>query len=139
MRFLFLGDIVGSPGLALVKRAVPLLRVSQELDLVIANAENIANGAGIIPGQYRQLRASGVDAVTLGDHIYKKFDIADILAVASEPIVKPANFPSVSPGNDHCIISSQNGRRVAVISVMGRTYMKAVDCPFTAIDRVLGL
>src|SRR5580692_9849052 len=102
MRFLFLGDIVGSPGLALVKRAVPLLRSREQLDLVIANAENIANGAGITPGQYRQIRASGVDAVTLGDHIFKKFDIADILAAPNEPIVKPANYPAVSPGRDHC-------------------------------------
>jgi 2',3'-cyclic-nucleotide 2'-phosphodiesterase len=137
MRFLFLGDIVGSPGLALVKRAVPLLRSKEQLDLVIANAENIANGAGITPGQYRQLRASGIDAVTLGDHIFKKFDIADILAAPNEPIVKPVNYPAVAPGRDHCIVVASDGSRVAVISVLGRTYMKPVDCPFTAVDRVL--
>jgi len=137
MRLLFLGDIVGSPGLSLVRRAVPLVRASEKLDLVIVNAENTANGAGITPGQYRQLRSSGVDAITLGDHIYKKFDIADILAAPLEPIVKPANFPFVAPGKDHCIVSAQNQSRVAVISLLGRTFMKPVDCPFSAADRVL--
>jgi metallophosphoesterase (TIGR00282 family) len=137
MRLLFLGDIVGAPGLTLVKRAVPLLRASERLDLAIANAENAANGAGLTPGQYRQLRASGIDAVTLGDHIYKKFDIAEVLAIAGEPIVKPANYPIVAPGKDYCIVTLPSGFRVAVISLMGRTYMRAVDCPFAAADRVL--
>jgi hypothetical protein len=137
MRLLFLGDIVGSQGLALVRRAVPMLRAAERLDLVIANAENAAGGAGITPGQYRQLRASGIDAVTLGDHVYKKFDIADILANPTEPAVKPANFPPIAPGKDHAIVTAADGTRVAVVSLLGRTYMKAVDCPFTAIDRVL--
>jgi metallophosphoesterase (TIGR00282 family) len=137
MRLLFLGDIVGSPGLALVRRAVPRLRTRETLDLVIANAENTAGGAGLTPGQYRQLRAAGVDAVTLGDHVYRKFDIADVLANPAEPIVKPANFPAVAPGKDHIVVGAANGTRVAVISLLGRTYMKAVDCPFSAVDRVL--
>jgi metallophosphoesterase (TIGR00282 family) len=137
MRLLFLGDIVGSPGLALVRRAVPLLRSREHLDLVVANAENVAGGAGLTPGQYRQLRAAGVDAVTLGDHVYRKFDIADVLADPAEPAVKPANFPVIAPGKDHAVVNAADGTRVAVVSLLGRTYMKAVDCPFTAVDRVL--
>ena len=62
----------------------------------IANAENAAGGSGITPGQYRHLRAAGVDAVTLGDHVYKKFDIADVLADPAEPAVRPANFPAAA-------------------------------------------
>ncbi|HUR55987.1 MAG TPA: YmdB family metallophosphoesterase, partial [Gemmataceae bacterium] len=79
MRLLFIGDIVGSPGVALVRRAVPLLRRAESLDLVVANAENAANGSGLTPTQYRQLRAAGVDAVTLGDHVYKKLEIESVL------------------------------------------------------------
>jgi metallophosphoesterase (TIGR00282 family) len=138
MRLLFLGDIVGTPGLALVRRAVPMLRVQERLDLVIANAENTAGGAGLTPGQYRQLRAAGVDAVTLGDHVYKKFDISTLLADPVEPIVRPANFPATAPGKDHALITMLDGSRVAIVSLLGRTYMKAVDCPFSAADRVLG-
>jgi metallophosphoesterase (TIGR00282 family) len=137
MRLLFLGDIVGTPGLALVGQAVPLLRRSERLDLVVANAENVAGGAGLTPGQYRQLRAAGVDAVTLGDHVYKKLDIATVLSDPGEPAVKPANLPPSAPGKDHVLVTASNGVRVAVLALLGRTYMKAVDCPFAAADRVL--
>src|SRR5262245_7957628 len=137
MRVLFLGDIVGSPGLALVRRAVPLLRASERLDLVVVNAENAANGAGLTPGQYRQLRAAGVDAVTLGDHVYKKLDIERVLTNPDEPAVKPANFPPSAPGRDHAVVTAADGTRVAVVSLLGRTYMRPVDCPFAAADRVL--
>jgi metallophosphoesterase (TIGR00282 family) len=137
MRILFLGDIVGTASLALVRRAVPFLRAVERLDLVLANAENVAGGAGLTPGQYRQLRSSGVDAVTLGDHIYKKRDIAETLADPAEAIVKPANFPAAAPGKDHYIGTTASGTSFAVLSVLGRTYMKPVDCPFAASDRVL--
>jgi metallophosphoesterase (TIGR00282 family) len=121
----------------LVRRAVPLLRAAEKLDLVVANAENAAGGAGLTPAQYRQLRAAGVDAITLGDHVYKKFDIADVLSDPAEPAVRPANFPAAAPGKDHALVTAADGTRVAVVSLLGRTYMKAVDCPFGAVDRVL--
>lgn len=136
MRILFLGDIVGPPGLTIVKRAVPWLRQRESLDLVVANAENATNGSGLAPRDYKQLRAAGIDAVTLGDHIYKKFDIATQLTDSGEPVVKPANFPSSSPGKEYAIVKAGDVP-VAVISIMGRTFMRAVDCPFTALDRVL--
>jgi 2',3'-cyclic-nucleotide 2'-phosphodiesterase len=135
MRILFIGDIVGTPGVQIVRRAVPLLRAREGLHLVIANAENASGGSGIYPNALRQLKSSGVDAFTMGDHIYKKFDI--IPALATEPIVKPANFPGSAPGRDHVVISASTGERVALISLLGRTYMRPVDCPFQAADRVL--
>lgn len=137
MRLLFVGDIVGSPGVALVRRAVPLLRRAESLDLVVANAENAANGSGLTPSQYRQLRAAGVDAVTLGDHVYKKLEIDAVLLNPAEPAVKPANFPPSAPGKDHTIVTATDGTRVAVVSLLGRTFMRPVDCPFAAADRVL--
>ncbi len=136
MRLLFLGDIVGSPGSAIVRRAVPLLRTRLGLDLVVANAENAAGGSGLYPNTLRQLRAAGVDALTMGDHIYKKSELIPLLD-GSEPIVKPANFPTDAPGRDHVVVTLADGTRVAVISVLGRTFMRPVDCPFAAVDRVL--
>lgn len=136
IRILFLGDIVGQPGVAIVKKAVPVLRERERLDCVIANAENAAGGSGITPSIYRQLRAVGVDAITLGDHIYKKFDIEDVLNAPDEPICKPANYPPTAPGRDHVVFTAA-GVQVAVISLLGRTFMRAVDCPFLAVDRVL--
>ncbi len=137
MRLLFLGDIVGPPGLHLVRQAVPRLRQVEGLDLVVVNAENAANGSGLTPNQYRQLRHCGVDAVTLGDHIYKKQEIASVLTQPGEPIVKPANFPQEAPGRDLIQVTAADGTPVAILVVMGRTYMRAVDCPFQAVDRVL--
>jgi metallophosphoesterase (TIGR00282 family) len=136
VRILFLGDIVGTPGVGLVKRALPGLRAAERLDLVVANAENATNGTGLAPRDYRVLRAAGADAVTLGDHVYKKYDIADELRDANAPIVKPANFPASAPGKPFVIVPSPKGP-VAVISLLGRTFMRAVDCPFSAADRVL--
>lgn len=136
MRILFLGDIVGQPGVAIVKKAVPLLRERERLDVVIANAENAAGGSGLTPSLYRQLRAAGVDAITLGDHIYKKFEISEVLEAPSEPVCKPANYPPTAPGRDH-ILFTVAGTRIAVISLLGRTFLRPVDCPFAAVDRVL--
>ena len=121
MRFLFIGDIVGAPGVALVKTAVPVLRQRDALAFVAANAENASGGSGVSPAVYRQLRSAGVDAVTLGDHIYKKFDIAAVLADPAEPACKPANFPPAAPGRDH-ILFEADGVPVAVISLLGRTF-----------------
>jgi metallophosphoesterase (TIGR00282 family) len=136
MRILFLGDIVGPPGLTIVRQAVPWLRQTESLDLVVANAENATNGSGLAPRDYKMLRAAGIDAVTLGDHIYKKFDLAAQLADTNELVVKPANYPSSSPGKDYAIVMVGDVP-VAIVSIIGRTYMRAVDCPFAALDRVL--
>lgn len=136
MKLLFLGDIVGSPGVALIKAQLPAIRQTHNIDVVIANAENASGGSGLSPGVYKQLRAAGIDAITLGDHIYKKFDIAEILNDPLQPLVKPANYPAGAAGRDHCIIDVKNSP-VAVISLMGRTFMRPVDCPFAAVDRVL--
>jgi metallophosphoesterase (TIGR00282 family) len=136
MRLLFIGDIVGAPGVQIVCRAVPLLRAREAIDLVVANAENAAGGSGLYPNTLRQLRAAGVDAVTMGDHLYKKVNLVPALN-GDEPIVKPANFPATAPGRDHVVVTARSGEPVAVLSVLGRTFMRPVDCPFQAADRVL--
>ncbi len=136
MRLLFIGDFVGTPGVNITRRAVPVLRKTHALDAVVANAENASAGAGLYPNTYRQLAAAGIDAFTMGDHIYKRAEILSLFR-ANEPIVRPANFPPEAPGADHIIVTLSNGIRLAVISLMGRTYMRSVDCPFRAADRVL--
>jgi metallophosphoesterase (TIGR00282 family) len=75
--------------------------------------------------------------MTLGDHIYKRLDIAEVLNNPAEPVCKPANYPTTAPGRDHVLLQMPGFGPIVVISLMGRTYMKPVDCPFTAADRVL--
>lgn len=136
MRLLFIGDIVGKPGEKIVTRAVPGLRQRENLDLVIVNAENAADGSGLAPSIYRKLMAAGVDAITLGDHIYRRSEIVSVLNTA-ENIVKPANFPATAPGRAWCVVTAGDGTKVAVVSLLGRVFMRPVDCPWAAVDRVL--
>jgi 2',3'-cyclic-nucleotide 2'-phosphodiesterase len=136
MRFLFIGDIVGRPGVVCVKELAPTLRADEKLDLVIANAENASGGSGLLPSAYRQLREAGVDVVTMGDHIYKKQDLIPLL-IDDERICKPANYPPDAPGHEYAAAIAAGGTPVGVISLLGRTFMRPVDCPFRAVDRVL--
>ncbi len=136
MRLLFIGDIVGSPGVTFVRRALPVVIVRESIDLVIANAENAANGSGLTPNLYRRLREAGVDLMTLGDHIYKKAEIISTLE-KEERVCKPANFPPDAPGRDFAVATARDGSPVAVMCLLGRTFMRSVDCPFRAADRVL--
>lgn len=136
MRVLFIGDIVGTPGVTILRRALPVLIAREGIDLVIANAENAANGSGLTPNLYRRIREAGVDLVTLGDHIYKKADIIPTLE-KDDRICKPANFPPDAPGRAFAVASARDGTPVAVLSLLGRTFMRSVDCPFRAADRVL--
>lgn len=136
MRILLIGDIVGKPGRKIVARALPGLRLREQIDFVVANGENSADGSGITPAIYRALLRSGVDCITLGDHIYRRQEIEETLRTETN-IVKPANYPPEAPGQDHSIVSTTAGVPVAVISLLGRVFMRPVDCPFKAADRVL--
>lgn len=136
MRILHIGDIVGKPGRRIVVKAVAALVERERLDLVIANAENAAGGSGLTPEIYRELIAAGVDGITLGDHIYRRREICDVLEREAN-IVKPANYPPQSPGREFMVLKTRGGEQVAVISLLGRVFMRPVDCPFAAADRVL--
>jgi metallophosphoesterase (TIGR00282 family) len=136
MRLLFLGDIVGPAGVVFLRRALPAVIAREGVDLVIANAENAANGSGLTASLYRKIRDAGVDLVTLGDHIYKKQEIIPTLE-KEDRVCKPANFPPDAPGREFALAATRDGTPVAVLSVLGRTFMRAVDCPFRAADRVL--
>jgi metallophosphoesterase (TIGR00282 family) len=136
MRILFVGDIVGPPGVTFLQQALPVLRAHEGIDLVIANAENASGGSGVTPSVYRKLRESGVDLVTLGDHIYKKKEIIEVLK-KDDRICKPANFPPDAPGRLYALAPAQDGTLVAALCVLGRTFMRPVDCPFRAADGVL--
>ena len=135
MRFLFLGDIVGQPGFDAVRSNLPQIIEENRLDVVIANAENSSNGSGLSPYQFRELTRCGVDVVTMGDHIYRVKELIQCLE-DTDQIVKPANFPRKAPGLRWTTTETAAGK-LAVVSLIGRVYMKPCDCPFAAIDEVL--
>ena len=136
MRLLFIGDVVGRPGRRFLQRVLPALRTAEAIDVVVVNAENCAGGSGLTPANYQDLVACGVDGVTLGDHIYRRAEIRRVLEREGN-IVKPANYPAAAPGREWMTLTAADGTQVAVVSVMGRVFMRPVDCPFTAVDRAL--
>lgn len=136
MRILFIGDIVGKPGYTMVCNNLSAIRSQHNIDMVIANAENAADGSGLTPKIYEKLVDAGIDGITLGDHIYRRKEIYSTLSSKSN-IVKPANFPEEAPGKKLAIIGEAVGEQIALISLMGRVFMKPVDCPFRAVDKVL--
>lgn len=136
MRLLLIGDIVGKPGRHIVSRAVAGLVRAENIDLVVANAENAAGGSGVTPANYQELMSAGVNCVTLGDHIYRRREIMDVLQ-RQPNIVKPANFPPQAPGREFAVVTARDGSQVGVFSLLGRVFMRPVDCPWAAADRVL--
>lgn len=131
-----LGDVVGKPGRSIVCTAMPLLRRLLKLDFVVVNAENAAGGSGLTPEIHYAIVEAGVNCITMGDHIYAQRRIESVLTADSR-IVRPANYPPEAPGRDHTILAAANGEPVAVISLLGRVFMKPVDCYLAAADRIL--
>lgn len=136
MKLLFIGDIVGKPGREIVTAVVPKLRAERTIDFVIANAENAAAGAGITATIAKTLLESGVDAITLGDHVWdqKGFE-TDIVGL--ERVCRPANLPAGNPGRTHLILE-KDGFRLLVFTVIGRSFMGLkAECPFLGADAQL--
>jgi metallophosphoesterase (TIGR00282 family) len=136
LKLLFIGDIVGKPGREVVETKLASLRRERGIDFVVANAENAAAGAGITGTIARSLLSSGVDAITLGDHVWDQRgwenEIGEI-----DHVCRPANLPASNPGWDHVVIEAR-GFKVAVFTVLGRQYMnlKSED-PFACADRMV--
>ena len=97
MRILMIGDIVGRPGKHACSQIVPRLRREKDLGCVVANAENAAAGSGMTPQMFNKLRHQGVDCCTMGDHIYRRRELIQLLET-SDRIVRPANLPPESAG-----------------------------------------
>ncbi len=136
LKLFFIGDIVGRPGRDIIIERLRKLRVELGIDFVIANGENAAAGSGITGAIARSLLDAGVDAITLGDHVWDQrgweSEITQI-----ERVCRPANLPMSNPGWDHLIIESR-GFRIAVFTVIGRHFMGLkADCPFLCADRMI--
>lgn len=113
------------------------MAVEHGIDCTIVNAENATDGAGLSAVNYDKIVACGANLITLGDHIYRRKDIIPVLERATN-IVKPANFPLAAPGRLFAVFETKSGCKVAVVSLIGRLYMKTLgNCPFTAADKVL--
>lgn len=139
VKVLFIGDVVGTPGRNALKYALPELVRSRAVDCVIVNTENAASGSGLTPTLYKKFVDYGVHLMTLGDHVYRRTEIIPTLET-SECIVRPANLPASAPGREFAVHQTAAGPKVAVVSLLGRLFLKMhANCPFAAAERVLAL
>lgn len=137
LTLLCIGDVVGRPGRSLMAQALPRLIKKHSVHCVIANVENAANGSGLTESLYQKFLKYGVNLMTMGDHIYRKGELMPILE-QSDCIVRPVNYPAESVGKEFALFETSAGARVAVVSVMGRLFMRPpCDCPYRAMDRIL--
>ncbi|MFA4982455.1 MAG: TIGR00282 family metallophosphoesterase [Candidatus Omnitrophota bacterium] len=136
MRVLFIGDIVGEPGRRAVRELVPKIAKKHGIDFVIANGENVAGGSGVTPSLADELLSSGVDVITSGDHIWKRREILEYLQ-SSTRLLRPANYPSDTPGFGSTVVKSASGVDVGVINLIGRVFMQPVECPFRKVKEEL--
>ena len=136
MKILFIGDIVGEPGRRAVKLILPKLRAQHSLDFVIANGENSAGGNGITPKMADEIFAAGVDAITSGDHLWDQKEVMELL-VSEKRFVRPINYPTATPGSGFTVIQKGSLPPVAVMNVQGRTFMAALENPFTVVPPVI--
>ncbi|WP_027183648.1 TIGR00282 family metallophosphoesterase [Desulfovibrio inopinatus] len=130
MRICFFGDIVGRPGRTAIIERTSRLRREHAFDLVLANAENASGGLGLTSKSARQLlAAAGLDVLTSGNHIWKHKDLISFFQ-ENDRVLRPANYPEGAPGAGLGIYQTESGMPYAIINLLGRTYMDAVDCPF---------
>lgn len=139
LRVLMLGDIVGRPGRKALEVGVRTARQKLAVDLVVANGENAAGGAGIDPGTALEIQKSGVDIVTLGDHAFQRKGSKDLLATHSAWCIRPFNFPTAStPGKGWTSWRRSDGVVVVVANLIGRVFISGTaECPFQGLNRIL--
>jgi metallophosphoesterase (TIGR00282 family) len=136
MRLLFLGDVVGRSGRAVVLEALPRLRARYKLDFVAVNGENAAGGFGITEAILTDLLDAGADVVTLGNHAFDQKEA--LVFIERQPrLIRPINYPPGTPGKGSGIFKAANGADVLVINAMGLIFMPELADPFRAIDAEL--
>jgi metallophosphoesterase (TIGR00282 family) len=134
MKILFIGDIVGRAGRELVRRWLKTIRQAHAIDLVIANAENAAGGAGVTREITDELLNQGIQVLTSGNHIWDKREVLEFIGEIPQ-LVRPANYPPGTPGGGSYVWRGEHGEAVGVINAMGRVFMASIDDPFAVVMR----
>jgi metallophosphoesterase (TIGR00282 family) len=126
----------GRPGLRAIEERLPTLREELDVDFVVANGENVADGIGITPKLADKMLAAGVDVLTLGNHTWRRREIVPYLS-GSERLIRPANLSASSPGRGMTVAPARDGTRVAVINLLGDLFMQPAVAPFEVIDELV--
>lgn len=133
MKILCIGDIVSRIGRDMLFKYVDDLKYSAGIDFVIANGENSNHGRGMTKSCYNEMKRAGVDAFTMGNHVWGAKDIISIMETEGD-VVRPANLPAGTPGSGSIILIAKNGVKVGIINLMGQVDMMPCDNPFVAAE-----
>ncbi len=136
LKVLVAGDVVGMPGREMIRGPLQAYVLEHSIDFVIVNGENAAGGLGISSSIANQFFEWSVDAITTGDHVWRKKDIIQLMRTDVR-LLRPANYPSESPGRGWTCIKSLNGEPVGIVNLVGRVFMQPAECPFKAADRAI--
>lgn len=131
IRVIFIGDVIGKPG----RKALESFVKSVEGDFIIINGENLAGGIGITPKLAMEILSLGIDAITTGNHVWKKKEMIPFLMM-EERVLRPLNYPPGTPGSGYTVLN-KNGKTLCVVNLEGRVFMNSLECPFRAMDRLL--
>ncbi|MCK4400939.1 TIGR00282 family metallophosphoesterase [bacterium] len=134
MKILFIGDVVGKAGRCAIEKLVPALLNTNSIDICIANGENAAGGKGITRKISNQFFSYGIDIITSGNHIWSNKDILSALDTDGR-ILRPANYPDGVKGIGSTTFESKKGYIIGIINLMGRIFMKPLDCPFKTAEK----
>jgi len=135
MKVLAVGDIVGKTGLQKLKEVLPSIIKNDQINFIIVNGENAADGMGLTEKMYKDMLALNVNVVTMGNHTWGKKEIFQF--INDKHIIRPANYSDNNPGRGYDIYEC-NGKRIGVINLIGRTSMNVLsDNPFTVINDIL--
>ncbi len=136
MKVLVVGDTVGRPGRNAVKALYPEIKDEYGIDFFILNGENLAGGSGVNGKCAEEMFAAEVDVMTNGDHAWDQKE-ARMLFNTDERMIRPANYPEPCMGKGITIITTPIGVKVAVLNLLGRVFLKSIDCPFKKADELL--
>jgi metallophosphoesterase (TIGR00282 family) len=140
MKLLYVGDIMGDPGIEVVEKVIPGLKRQEKIDLVIAQSENVSEGKGITSVDFKRLQRAGIDFFTGGNWSLFRRDILPALGDPAQPIIRPANYPAGTPGLGYKYTEGPYGK-VLVVSLLGKIVGKdadrPVDNPLQVIDGIL--
>ncbi|MDR1665733.1 MAG: TIGR00282 family metallophosphoesterase [Puniceicoccales bacterium] len=135
-KVLFLGDIVGQPGRKIVARYLPELKTLYSPTLVVANGENAAGGFGITRSVAQEIFSSGVDVITLGNHLWDQKSFAAEIDTLPH-LCRPANLPSECPGKSYVVWETEK-QKLGIFCLLGRQFMELpTTCPFKTADRIV--
>lgn len=136
MKILFIGDIVGKPGRTIIYEKLKDFKKQNDIQVAIANVENLSSGFGITEKNLKSLFEAGVDYCTSGNHVWDNREVFQFIE-EEKRLLRPANYPHTCPGRGSAVYSVQNSSKIGIMNLSGRTFMPPLDNPFPLADRLI--